>query len=189
MSKVFLIAMVLILFGCAAAGIPFTSDPKKKLQQSEQLLGLNRPIPAQKLIHEALDEYKKNNDEIGMAYSYQALGIFYQSQSYHQNKEFFEKFNEYDPTYEKSIENLKQAIKLFDKNSEYFSASNAAWNLAGSYQQQRNKEEACNAFDMSLDYHNQGKEIDPEKAASASLPKGFSSMKDVVNTFKSNYGC
>ena len=63
--------VVLILSGCAAAGVPYTSDPAAKLADAAQLFDIQgRPLPAEKLIVEALDQYKDTNNQLGLAEAY-----------------------------------------------------------------------------------------------------------------------
>ena len=187
MKKLAVVLVALLLFGCSAAGVMSTNDPKRKLSNAMQLLNNNRPIPAQRLILQTMTHYQKSNDEVGIAHAHKAYGQFYMSKAYHANKEYFQKYNEYDGTYEKAVISYKKSLDLFTKNKEYFEASNSAWNLAGSYQYQKNKPQACEAFDLSLTLHKKGKKLFPNKTTS--LPPGFTSMDDVVSTFKKNYGC
>ncbi len=66
--------------GCAAAGVPITFNPAKKLWYAQTLFDENdRPLPAQYLIEEAIEIYKNRNDEIGLADAYRAYAFFLQS--------------------------------------------------------------------------------------------------------------
>jgi len=164
-----------------------TNNPKRKLLNALELLKNNRPIPAERLIIQSLEHYKKINDQIGQAHAHKIYGQFYMSDAYHASKEYYIKHNEYDGTYEKAANHLRKSIDLFEKNLAYFQASNSAWNLAGTHQRQKERSKACEAFDLSLELHKKGKEHRPSE--SVSLPPGFSTMDEVVSTYKHNYGC
>ena len=73
--KFFFIGFLSILIiGCSAALVPYTSNPEKKLGQSYTLVDLGRPIPAEKLITETLEIYTEQGDELGMAEAYHSFG-------------------------------------------------------------------------------------------------------------------
>src|SRR3989338_648543 len=66
--------------GCAAVGVPHTSNPDKKLRYAESLFNNeDRPLPAQDLIMEAIDKYKTNGDDVGLANAYRTYAFFLQS--------------------------------------------------------------------------------------------------------------
>jgi len=181
------ILLVFLLFGCSSAIVSSTNDSKVKLLNALQLLKNNRPVPAQELIMQSLAHYENNNDEIGQAHAHKVYGQFYMSDTYHSHKDYFKKNHAYDGTYEKAVVHHRKALDLFANNKDFFQASNSALNLAGTYQRQKKRQKACEAFDLSLELHKKGKELHPNKTVS--LPPGFSTMDDAVSTSKKNYGC
>jgi hypothetical protein len=58
---------LLFLVGCAGLGIVATSDPMTKLNDAEHLIMVqNRPLPAEKLIFEAMEIYQKQDNSRGL---------------------------------------------------------------------------------------------------------------------------
>lgn len=66
-----------IILGCAAAGVPSTSDPEKKISYAYQLMSMGGLIPAKKLLEESLDTYVKNKDVKGQINANFAFGNYY----------------------------------------------------------------------------------------------------------------
>jgi hypothetical protein len=62
-----------------AFGIPYTSDPWKKMDYSYQLMSQNRVIPAERITGEALEIFKERNDEGGMAEAYHTFENLYKN--------------------------------------------------------------------------------------------------------------
>lgn len=63
----FLSVTVVLLSGCGAALVPYTSDPNTKLKNSYALLSTGRAIPAEKFAKEALETFENENNFEGMA--------------------------------------------------------------------------------------------------------------------------
>jgi hypothetical protein len=83
MSSRFLpIAFAITLAGCSAALVPMASNPAVKLSQSEELLSLNRALPAERLIREAIAIYQERNDLSGLANANAAYGLMLDSPAY-----------------------------------------------------------------------------------------------------------
>jgi hypothetical protein len=58
-SVVGLLAIPAAVVGCSAIGVPKSSDPATKLRQANELfVKQDRPLPAERLIQEALELYK-----------------------------------------------------------------------------------------------------------------------------------
>jgi len=65
----------LFLVGCAAMGVFATSNPDVKLSDAEYLyMNKGRPLPAERLIFEAIEIYQKQNDSQGLGHAYRAYG-------------------------------------------------------------------------------------------------------------------
>jgi hypothetical protein len=75
-------AVFSLLAGCAAMGVVATDDPAGKLRDATALFGgYARPLPAERLIREAIDIYEKQNDSLGLAEAYRTYGLFFRSTS------------------------------------------------------------------------------------------------------------
>ncbi len=75
------ITIFTLILGCAAAGVPYTSDPDKKISYAYQLMSTNRYIPAKKLLDEAVEIYEKNKDIKGQVEANFAYGNYYKQVS------------------------------------------------------------------------------------------------------------
>jgi len=53
--------------GCAAAFVPETSDPWKKYTYACALLGVNRPIPAERLLRESMTLFEHTDEHVRLA--------------------------------------------------------------------------------------------------------------------------
>ena len=74
-----------LLSGCAAAGIFSTSDPNQKLKDAFNLLEsrpIPRALPAEKLIKEAINDFKEQNDVYGLGVAQFMYGNFVQSKNF-----------------------------------------------------------------------------------------------------------
>jgi hypothetical protein len=57
--------------------VPYTSDPERKLGWAKELYqNQNRPIPAERLIKEAIEIYQERGDQLGLAQAHRAYGVF-----------------------------------------------------------------------------------------------------------------
>ena len=72
----------LLLAGCTAVGVPYSSSPSTKLDQAMDLVEhQGRPLPAEQLIVDAISDYTKAGDAVGLAGAYRAYGLFFRSRT------------------------------------------------------------------------------------------------------------
>ncbi|MFS1526319.1 hypothetical protein ACL7TT_19850 [Microbulbifer sp. 2304DJ12-6] len=106
------------ILGCAAAGVPYTSDPTEKLQNAYYLMNNEgRALPAEKLGLEALSDFKKVNNTYGEAEAEHFLGTFYKSQVYRSYSDFYIKHGEYDPTIQNPYLIIKRPLQLLKETA------------------------------------------------------------------------
>ena len=145
-----------ILSGCAAALVPYTSDPNTKLKNSYALLSTGRALPAEKFAKEALETFESENDFEGMAEAHVFLGQFYKSQTYRSYENFYKSNDSYDPSNGKSIHHSQLAVDLYHQIKNYTQQAKAKSVLATAYlTEDRNR--ACSLFDESLETYEIGK--------------------------------
>jgi len=111
-----------LLVGCSAAGVIHSNDPSVKISQAYELKSQSRPIPAQKLLQEALVIYKAENNKEGEARVYLGLGDLYKSQSYQSQAETFKRWNEYQ-SYSDAAKYYLKAGVIYEGNLDYWSLS------------------------------------------------------------------
>ncbi|MFT4673074.1 MAG: tetratricopeptide (TPR) repeat protein [Pseudohongiellaceae bacterium] len=112
----------LLLLGCSSAGVIHSNDPSVKISQAYQLKSQSRPIPAQKLLQEALVIYQAENNKQGEARAYLGLGDLYKSQSYQSQADIFKRWNEYQ-SYADAASYYLKAGNIYEEKLDYWSLS------------------------------------------------------------------
>ena len=134
MKRVIISIISIFVLGCSAAGVPYTSDPMKKVSQAYQLMNTDlRGIAAERLGLQALADFEKSNDAYGIAEAHTFLGLFYKNKSYRDHKDFYIKHDEYDPTSAKSIKHFELAVDAFEKDGDYWGVSKAYFSMGNAY--------------------------------------------------------
>ena len=130
------VVLLSLLAGCAAMLVPATSDPAEKLKNAASLFGQQqRPIPAEKLILEAIDIYEQQQNKLGLAEAYRQYGFFFRSASveksaqYFRNVGFIEKTATFETRYSKSIEYFEKARDIYTEQKKYDALINVYLNM------------------------------------------------------------
>ena len=188
------IILAFAIAGCSAMGVPSTDDPKEKLAWANTLIEeQNRPIPAERLIREAIQIYKDKNDAEGLANGYRRYGVFYRSaavarmEGYYRTTGFMEKGVTFDQRFDKAIEYLSLSRNLFAAQNAYSSLSNVDLNLGWSYESKGMKKEACLALSSSLENHEKYSKSDP--TGKVYVAKGYASFTDAIEKERKRLGC
>lgn len=143
-------SLILVCSGCAGIGIIASSDPKVKLNDAASLLyEQDRPLPAQRLIFEAIAIYKTSGDEHGLGLAHINYADLLRSASIVSGREsklfrestsqktyFFDKSITFDNRLQKSSEYYQMAIEhlnnsennLIQKN-QYDALTNVYFNI------------------------------------------------------------
>jgi tetratricopeptide (TPR) repeat protein len=185
----------LLLTGCAAMGVPETSDPARKLRQASGLIeSLDRPIPAERLIRESIDIYQAQQDELGLAYAYRMYGLFFKSSAvsrlpayYENGTGFMDKTAAFDTRFEKALEYFEKSRDLLLKNNDVQLITNVYAQIAFTYELMNDKVSACNAYDLSLKSDQAIAKSNPELVTLGS--REFSSFKQGITEYKKRLGC
>jgi tetratricopeptide (TPR) repeat protein len=198
MKKILLICATILslqlITGCAAMFVPSTDDPARKLASAQNLVEKQgRPIPAERLIREAIDVYAEQKNEIGLAQAYRIYGIFFNAQAinnwqkYYQENGFMDKSASYETRYQKALEYFEKSLSLAVKNQNIDMPSNLYLLMGFSYQNLKKTDDACRAFDKSLAAHKIMVTQNPQ--TKISVPKEYSSFENGVNKFKRDLSC
>lgn len=195
--RFFLIILACVnLMGCAAVGVPITFNPEKKLWYAESLIyDLDRPIPAQNLIEEAIEIYEKREDEVGLARAYRAYANFLEYEAVavggfegNHSRLFMGKIIAFKDLSQEAIGYWEKALYLFEKNSLYDEASNAYFNIGRlHFLFLKNRKKACENFEKSLQSHLIFRSNNPD--IKISLPQGFESFEEYIESTKKEAGC
>ena|SRR2546422_6549307 len=180
--SVFLFALV----GCAGFGIVATPDPRIKLQDAWDLFDRqDRPLPAERLIRQAIDIYQENNDQLGLAEAYKYYGLFFQSRAiegkwnkFYRENGFLDKAATFDSRLAKSIEYLEMARKIFTEHNRFDALTNVTLNIGEAYFHMGDWQSACKAYDRSLENNRENLRRNPD--AKVVLPAGFPTYADFL---------
>ncbi|WP_375724074.1 hypothetical protein LXN10_00845 [Arcobacter sp. KX21116] len=192
-KNILLILALIILGGCAAVGVPSTSDPIEKLKWADELYNRGRPFPAEKLINEAIIICKENNNSECLGKAYLSYGFFLRSPSIKENQSTYKEygFRNKDITFDnrlvKSKEYFEKAITEYLKTKRYDYLTNAYLNLGFAYYFLGEHKSECEPYRISLEYNQKNIKMNPN--AKISLPKGFSTYKEYVAIHQKRAGC
>ena len=182
------------LVGCAAMGVPETNDPIEKLKWADELYDQQgRPLPAERLINEAIEICKGNNDLSCLGRAYLSYGFFFRSpslekwQNYYKENGFYDKTATYENRLTKSKEYFEKAISKFMETREYDYLTNAYLNLGFTYYFIGDHKAECEPYAKSLEFHLRHIKTNPD--ANVALPTGFSSYKEYVRVQQERAGC
>lgn len=194
--KVSVSALILgvIFLGCAAMGVPATSDPDKKIGDAYMLFDRQqRPLPAERLIREAIEIYQEKNNDLGLAEAYRAYGFFFRSgalakwHKHYESDGFMEEGATYANRHEKSIEYFEKSAAIFEKHHKNDALTNVHLNMGFTYEFANQPEKACDEYKKSL-VSNQ-LHIKENPGVTFTLPEGFSSYEAYVTPMMDRLKC
>jgi len=183
------------LYGCAAMGVPITSDPAEKLGWARFLYEKqNRPLPAERLILEARDIYQSKNDELGLAEAFRQYAFFLVSKTvedwepiYRRNG-FLDQSVIFDSRHERAIEYFEKAKVIYIKNADYGSLTNVDLVIGHVYLSKiGNENRACRQYEQSLADHKEFRKHNPNDKIV--LPNGFNSYEEYIEAIKKGAKC
>jgi len=184
----------LALSGCAAMFVPATSDPDKKIGYAYMLFDeQQRPLPAERLIREAIALYQEKNNDLGLAEAYRTYGFFFRSSSiekwhkYYESNGFMEDGATYANRYDKSISYFEKSVAILEKHHKNDALTNVHLNRGFTYEFAKQPEKACDEYMRSLVSHQRHVKENP--GVTYTLPKGVSSYGAYVNLFLERLKC
>jgi hypothetical protein len=175
--------LAFLLTACTGMNVMETSDPNIKLQQSKQMIQQGRPLMADRLIFQAIELYKKNNDSLGVAEGYFSYAALYREESIKSYKTI------YDPTFQKSINSYQEAIVWFKKAKSEIGVAKTLASIGMIHGTRGNFEKTCSYLIESQNIYNTGKSNgaitkDPEIFA-----EGFSDFGTVIKQLLKQANC
>jgi tetratricopeptide (TPR) repeat protein len=195
MYRLAAVSMIIMVTGCAAFGVPASSDPREKLGQAVYLYEKqDRPLPAERLIREAHEIYLSKSDDLGLAESYRQYAFLLKSpavghwEPHYRKGGFLDKSVSFDTRFEKAIEYLQKARDIYAKHGKYDALSNVNLVMGHIYLSYIGDENrACEYYDKSLEDHQEFMKVEPD--AKISLPEGFESFSDYIAAAKKRAKC
>ena len=183
----------IFLLACAAMEIPSTSDPYKKLGHVEFLLQTNRPIPAERILNEAIAKFEANGDKHGLAMAYDEYGVFLRHPSVstraqaYSNSGFIDKSVSFENRLAKSVEYFEKARSIgIELDSPEF-LCHVYYNLGIGYLLIKQDGRACDAYNESYRYNRIN--ISRNPGAQPQVPKGYNNFEEYIMYCKKKAGC
>lgn len=182
-----------MLSGCAAYGVVATSDPGQKVKDAYALFERKqRPLPAERLIREAISMYEENQDDLGLAEAHRAYGFFFRSRAVeewrkHYEGGFLEPGAAFANRFEKSVAHFNRAAEILDRHQRHDRLANIYLNGAITYEINHQPQQACDWFSKSLESNARYLKEHPD--ATIDLPDGFASFEAFVISRKNNLQC
>lgn len=158
MRHIIIILTFIALAGCAAALVPYTTDPNQKLSDAYWLFDTKqRALPAQKLILESIEIFEEENNQSGLAKAYVAYAIFLRSYAVDRYAEHYKEsgFNNgkiaFNDRYNASIEYLEKSVSIYKEKQEFDNLTNTYLHMGFTYLTDNNVAKGCEMFMKSLD--------------------------------------
>jgi tetratricopeptide (TPR) repeat protein len=184
---------LLILAGCAGIGIVASSDPDVKLNDAENLyLRLDRPLPAEKLISEAIAIYQERGDFRRLGDAYREYGGLLLSRSLTKWGFSNMKFHDqsvthvtYDSREANAFEYFRKALEVYRKYEpqpleakQYDQLTNLYYVSGWTYNALKEPANTCLYFNKSLAAYAENVRLNP--ASQQRGLDGFKSFPDLV---------
>lgn len=193
LRRILIIILLAGLVGCAAALVPYTSDPKQKIADAYWLFDEQlRALPAEKLIFEAIEIYQKYNNQLGLAEGYTAYAIFLRSEAVsryrdrYESNGFIDESITYNNRFVESMEYLRKSESIYQRLGEYDDLTNTYLHMAFTSMAADDKINACKYYDKSVDANIIFMSNNPDVKISLG---GYKSYKDYIKPLKEEAEC
>ena len=191
LGMVLLAVLLASLLGCAAVGVTSSDDPSTKLVDAGHLIDQGRPLPAERLIHEAIEIYRERDDPHGLGYAFGLYAELLQSNAVNKAELSYMRDGFRDKTvtlsnrFEKSTAytraasvEYERAIEQHRRADKFDSLTNAHLHLGWLHQRLLDKAAACENFQKTLDAYARNLQRNPQ--AKPQQPKSGQSIGDYV---------
>ena len=194
------LSVVLLLVGCAGVGIVATSDPLTKLNDAEDLfMRQDRPLPAERLIREAIVIYQEQDDPHGLGNAHREYADLLRSPSVTGKWEKFYRENGFQDESVNLENRIAKASEYYSKALEYYaraetklreanrfdSLTNVYFNMAWSSYRLDDRVKACAFYDRTLEAYTEN--IKRRPSAKPYSPSG--TVPELVVFAKKRAGC
>lgn len=196
----FVLLFPLFLSSCVYVSLPESSDPAIKLEEAARYMAQEQPLPAERLIMEAMQIYETENNPEGLGNAYRDFGAFLRSNAIAQREQtyreagFLDNSITYDNRYEKSNEYLDRAITQYNiaasryqSQGRYDLLSTLYYTQASVYLLQNNNGMACSSYDQSRSAY--AESAVRNASIQPVIPSGYSSFHEAITAAKNQAGC
>lgn len=199
-AVLFALLLSLTLSACVYVSLPEPADPADKLEAAQRYMAQGQPLPAERLITEAISIYQTENNPEALGNAYSDFAAFLQSpavaQREHTYREagFLDESVTFDNRQEKAAEYLDKALAQYDtaaaryrQAGRFDQLSALYYRQAGVYLLQNQPGKACQAYDQSRQAYaeNALRNTAPHPEA----PGGYASWHDAIAAAKRQAGC
>ena len=192
MRRLFIAGLSSFVFtGCTAFGVAASSDPLTKLNDAEELFqAQGRPLPAEKLIREAMDIYQERDDPHGLGNAHREYADLLRSPAVTKWEKVYRENGFRDPSvtfdnrvakaaeyYSKAIGFYARAEKQHKDARRFDALTNVYFNMAWSYLQLDDRKNACANYDSAMDAYLENVKHNPGAKPRGSVPQAVSAAK------------
>jgi hypothetical protein len=190
------VSTIALLAACAAAGVVATSDSAKELSDAMELFDYaGRPLPAEKLIVEAIAKYRASDNELGLAEGYRVYGLFFRSKSLsepgykkaYSERGFLDPSATWENRYAASLEYFRKSAAILTRFDRLDLLSNVYFHMGEDSILMHDMANACAELDQSLEAHAEFMRRHP--GTDVDLPRGYKSFDDAIAPAKQAAGC
>jgi hypothetical protein len=194
--KALLVLLCVALGGCAAAFVPYTPDPYKKLSNARELLREDRPYPAERLMREAIDGFLERKDYRGLGTAQMEYSKFLTSAWFRDWPHFQDRYKALggeSGVAQEARSFSESAVSSFDKalNSldplDSWGLSNVHMLVAMARVQLQENSAACSEYSKSLEYHLKARAKDPSSNYYVLAP--YHSYEEMIAGEMAKAGC
>lgn len=202
MYKIILPLFFVFITGCNGVGVVNTNNPQQKLEQADSLLyEQNRPLLAERLIFEAITEYRQTNNQFGLANALRDYGDLLGSSAVAQAGVQFLRAGFHDPDvtmqnnldkskyyFAQSIEHYNLAGIEVSRNGELSKLMNIYFNIGGLSARLGNQSKSCAFLDKASNAYNDAVLQNPHVKL-PSPKQGYGSALDYIKSKQNSIGC
>jgi tetratricopeptide (TPR) repeat protein len=174
--------------------VPATNDPAAKLGWAQELVeNQDRPLPAERLIREAIDIYQEQKNDFGLAKAYRVYGLFFKSpsivrwQKHYQEQGFSDQSAKYETRLQMALGYFEKSRALLEAHQDVNLLANVHLQIGLTHQLMGQNDAACSAFDRSTAAYKTMMAQDPQ--AKIAVPKEYTSFDKGMSDIKKHAGC
>ena len=196
----FALLLCAFLSSCVYVSLPESSDPTTRLEEARRHMAQGQPLPAERLIMEAIRSYQAENHAEGLGNAYRDFGLLLRSNSVAQREQVYREagFLDNDITFdnrlEKSGEYLNLSISQYNEAASHYQnqgrydlLSTLYYTQGEVYLLQNNHTMACSAYDQSrAAYAESAVRNTTEKPL---IPGSYTSFHEAIAAAKNQAGC
>jgi len=196
----FILLSGLFLSSCVYVSLPESSDPAVKLEEAGRYMAQGQPLPAERLIMEAMRMYQTENNPEGLGNAYRDFGVFLRSSAVTQRERtyretgFLDSSITYDNRHEQSRIYLEKALAQYNEAANRYKSqgrydllSALHYTQAGTYLLQNNRAMACTTYDQSRKAY--AESAVRNLSAKPDIPKGYASFHEAITAARNQAGC